>query len=170
LFAPLDSARTIHLTPLAIRDNQLTISAVTLDNMPFTDFDPIARELYLDPNVGGHFTVIYQAMPVSIADQGNPENPGTFILHQNYPNPFNPSTTIPFTLARSAEISLKIYNTLGQEVRALFNGRKDNGQYTLPWDGRDNLGRLVASGIYFCKLSASGAENLTLTRKMILIK
>jgi mannose/cellobiose epimerase-like protein (N-acyl-D-glucosamine 2-epimerase family) len=170
LFSPLDSTRTIHLTPLAIRDNELTISAVTLDSMPYNNFDPIARELYLDPNVGGHFTVTYEAMPVSIADRGNPENPGTFILGQNYPNPFNPSTTIPFTLARSAVVSLKIYNALGQEVRTLLTGRKDAGQYTLQWDGRDNFGRSVASGIYFCQLSASSGENRTLTRKMILMK
>jgi len=50
------------------------------------------------------------------------------------------------------------------------NGRKDAGQYKLQWDGKDNFGRSVASGIYFYKLSVSGTENLTLTRKMILMK
>jgi serine protease len=96
--------------------------------------------------------------------------PDKFNLEQNYPNPFNPSTTIPFTLGKSANVSLKIFNIVGQEVRTLVNGHKDAGQYTLQWDSKDNFDRAVASGIYFYKLSVSGTENLTLTRKMILMK
>ena len=96
--------------------------------------------------------------------------PDKFNLEQNYPNPFNPSTNIPFTLAKSAEVSLKIFNIIGQEVRTLVNGQRQAGQYTLQWDGKDDFGRSVASGIYFYKLSVSGGENLTLTRKMILMK
>jgi serine protease len=96
--------------------------------------------------------------------------PDKFNLEQNYPNPFNPSTTIPFTLVKSGNVTLKIFNIIGQEVRTLVNGRKDAGQYQLQWDGKDDFGRSVASGIYFYKLSISGGENLTLTRKMILMK
>ena len=95
---------------------------------------------------------------------------GIILLWPSNPNPFNPSTTIPFTLAKSAEVSLKIFNIIGQEVRTLVNGQKQAGQYQLQWDGKDDFGRPVASGIYFYKLSVSGGENLTMTRKMILMK
>jgi serine protease len=113
-------------------------------------------------NLWNNFAVAIEPVTENIPDKFN--------LEQNYPNPFNPGTNIPFTLAKSAEVSLKIFNIIGQEVRTLVNGPKQAGQYHLLWDGKDDFGRSVASGIYFYKLSVSGGENLTLTRKMILMK
>lgn len=93
--------------------------------------------------------------------------PTVFTLSQNYPNPFNPSTTIEFSLAFGQEVSLKVINLLGETVCTLLDGQASAGPNTVTWDGTDDDGVDVASGIYFYRLSAS---EQTTTRKMMLIK
>jgi hypothetical protein len=93
--------------------------------------------------------------------------PEDFVLLQNYPNPFNPTTSIAYNIARTAEVKLSIYNLRGQEVRSLVNERKTVGSYTVKWDGRDQFGMAVVSGIYFYKLEAGGFVQ---TQKMLLVK
>ena len=97
-------------------------------------------------------------------------------LFQNYPNPFNPVTVISWQLARLAgatgqavgtEVELKIFNLLGQEVRTLVDERKEAGYHSTLWDGRDEAGNPVASGIYLYRLRAG--EYLS-CRKMVLLK
>ncbi|MFH1213852.1 MAG: T9SS type A sorting domain-containing protein [Candidatus Neomarinimicrobiota bacterium] len=80
--------------------------------------------------------------------------PSTIELAQNYPNPFSGSTLIRYQTAKSAEVSIKIYNLLGQEVRELKSPSHAAGVYGLTWDGKDNYSKLVASGIYFYQLQA----------------
>ena len=94
-------------------------------------------------------------------------SPESFELRQNYPNPFNPSTTIHFRIPQDETVEVKIYNTLGQEVRALTSQRFAAGSHSLVWDGKDNQGSAVASGIYLYKFTAG---KFTQTRKMNLIK
>jgi hypothetical protein len=92
--------------------------------------------------------------------------PNEFRLFQNYPNPFNPSTTIPYYLARSSQVLLRVYNVLGLEVAILVNGRQEAGSYTVPFDinkGTFNL----SSGVYFYRLEAGSFVS---TKKLILIK
>jgi hypothetical protein len=87
---------------------------------------------------------------------------------QNYPNPFNPTTNISFELEREGvDYKLDIYNSRGQLVRSLHNGYLAAGQHRLSWDGRDENGTGVSSGVYFFRLSNS-TENQT--RKMVLMK
>ena len=93
--------------------------------------------------------------------------PEEFALSQNYPNPFNPSTTIEYALPLPARVSLRIYNLLGREVAALVNDWQDMGYHEIVWQGRDQAGRSVASGVYFAVLHADGH---ILTRKMLLLK
>ncbi len=100
--------------------------------------------------------------------------PFTFRLGQNYPNPFNPSTTIPFQVNGSRFIvhapvrtTLKIYNVLGQLVRILEDGEKLSGNYQVIWDGKDQRGKEVSSGIYFYQLKAGDYKE---TRKMSLLR
>jgi len=95
--------------------------------------------------------------------------PTRFALSQNYPNPFNPRTIIEFynPQARPAKVTLEVFNILGQRVRLLFDGSAMPGLNRLEWDGRDDLGQTVASGIYFYRLESSTE---TLTRKMVLLK
>src|SRR5262249_9804888 len=88
-------------------------------------------------------------------------------LAQNYPNPFNPQTTIAFSIATRAATHLAIYDVNGALVRTLANEMRAAGPYRITWDGRDDGGRVVASGVYFYKLSAGG---FTQTKKMVLLK
>jgi len=91
-----------------------------------------------------------------------------FNLKQNHPNPFNPSTTISFSLKQnSPALELNIYNLKGQKVKNLFSGKLEKGDHSLVWDGKDESGLGVGSGIYFYRLS--DGKN-TQQRKMILMK
>jgi hypothetical protein len=91
-------------------------------------------------------------------------------LRGNYPNPFNPITTLQFTVdsaTTSQHVTIDIYNIRGQLVRSLINGEFTTGDYTVIWNGTDDNGRGVSSGIYFYKMTT---ENYSATRKMILMK
>ncbi|MCH7549348.1 MAG: T9SS type A sorting domain-containing protein [Candidatus Krumholzibacteriota bacterium] len=90
-------------------------------------------------------------------------------LHQNYPNPFNPATTIQFSIAKRGHVTLRVYNVSGQLVRTLVDDdmAPRAGSYAVEWDGRNDDGVRVASGIYFYRVTATGFVN---TRKMVLLK
>lgn len=90
-----------------------------------------------------------------------------FQLHQNYPNPFNPETNISFTLKSGGNISIEIYNFLGEKVNEIFNGYSYSGTHTLKWNGTDSEGKDVPTGIYFYRLSTN--QNFV-TKKMLLLK
>jgi len=107
--------------------------------------------------------------PAGLTLNTNPDGivASTFALKQNYPNPFNPSTEISFNLDEIADINLSIFNMLGQKVRTLTNGTKPAGVHTLEWDGRDEMGQRVSTGIYLYTLS-NGSK--TITKKMALMK
>ncbi len=93
--------------------------------------------------------------------------PRTFSLYQNYPNPFNPSTVIAFELARNGEITLRVFDVLGRRVRTLAKGRMTAGRHTMVWDGRDDAGRPVSSGVYVYRLQS---ERMLQSRKMLLLR
>ena len=98
--------------------------------------------------------------------------PGEFTLQQNYPNPFNPSTIIRFTISsveqNSARVSLRIFNVLGQEVRTLLdNAPARAGAYELTWDGRDDSGRTLASGVYLYQLTVGSVAQ---TKRMVFMQ
>ncbi len=99
---------------------------------------------------------------------GAEENtPLSFSLHQNFPNPFNSATIIGYTIAENSKVSLAIYNVMGQEVRTLVDNKQLSGYYSVIWDGRDNAGRVVSSGIYIYRLQTSGEVK---SKKMLLLK
>ena len=93
--------------------------------------------------------------------------PGEYQLEQNYPNPFNPSTTIAYHLPDPGNVVLKIYDGLGHEVRTLISTRQQAGTHSVLWDGSNNLGIKVSSGIFIYQLQAG---DFTETRKLILQK
>jgi hypothetical protein len=97
--------------------------------------------------------------------------PKAFALGQNYPNPFNPSTTIaydiPDTETSAVSVQLKVYNVRGQVVKALVDEAKDAGHYVVQWDGRNEKGETVSSGVYFYRIKAG---SFVTTRKMVLLK
>ncbi len=91
----------------------------------------------------------------------------TRMLNQNYPNPFNPETTISFDLPKAGPANLSIYNMKGQLVKTLVDTNLDFGKQSFVWNGTDNSGTNVSSGIYFYRLSTNGGVE---TRKMMLMK
>ena len=93
--------------------------------------------------------------------------PMDYALSQNYPNPFNPDTQIPYQLPENVDVSLIVYNTLGQQVRVLVNEKQDAGFYRMTWDGKDEIGRRVSSGIYLVRIEAGKFKQV---RKMVLLK
>jgi len=98
--------------------------------------------------------------------------PKEFALLQNYPNPFNPETWIPFKLANDVPVTISIYNAKGQRVRTLERGNKKAGVYTTKeraayWNGRDEVGQKVASGLYYYTIEAG---EFKATRRMLMVK
>jgi hypothetical protein len=130
----------------------------------------------LDQTVVGRVDVV-QAL---VADElGNVRNlmgthiadlrslPQEFSLGRNFPNPFNPETVLPFSLPESVDVRLVVFNVLGQEVRVLSNGRLEAGFHRIVWNGRDERGRELASGIYLTRMVAGDYVGIS---KMLLIK
>lgn len=105
--------------------------------------------------------------PTDVEDEEFSSPIGGFCLSQNYPNPFNPETQISFFLSERASVSLVVYNIFGQKVKGLISVILPAGSYKVTWDGTDDQGNRLASGVYFCRLSAG--EN-TSTSKMVLMK
>jgi len=103
----------------------------------------------------------------SVPVQTAAETPAVAVLAQNYPNPFNPSTTIKYDMKEKGLVTLKIYNVAGRLVRTLVNGVMDAGTYSLAWDGRNNTGADVASGIYFYKMET---KDFSQTKKMVMLR
>ncbi len=101
------------------------------------------------------------------SSNSTPQIPEKECLDQNYPNPFNPETTIRFGLSKSSKVNLNIYNIKGQLVKQLVNGSMDQGYHKVKWNGDDNNGRKVASGVYFYNLETPGKS---LAHKMLLLK
>ena len=92
---------------------------------------------------------------------------GEFALGQNYPNPFNPQTSISFHLKQSGKVSIRVYNILGQRVRDLVDGYYQNGEHKADWDGKDDNGKDVSTGIYFYQIKT---ENSIQAKKMVLLR
>lgn len=93
--------------------------------------------------------------------------PAAFKLSQNYPNPFNPSTMIEFELKKDAYTKLSVYNMLGQRVRNLVDQKQTAGRHLVQWDGMDENGKAVSSGIYFYRIEI---ESFSAAKKMLLIR
>ncbi|RMH72217.1 MAG: T9SS C-terminal target domain-containing protein [Gemmatimonadetes bacterium] len=101
-----------------------------------------------------------------------PENtsiavPAKVELGQNYPNPFNPFTSIKYSVPATDHVSLKVYNSSGQLVKVLVDGTQEASSYTVTWDGTDELGNSVNSGVYFYTLETN---NTSETKSMVLLK
>lgn len=101
-------------------------------------------------------------------DFENAPTPSSATLAQNYPNPFNPTTTINFTLAHSGAVQLKILNDLGIVVRVLMQEEKSAGAHTAIWDGRNDAGARLASGLYFYTLTLNKRE--VITKRLIMLQ
>ena len=93
--------------------------------------------------------------------------PDSYALLDNYPNPFNPETHVRFQLPEASHVTVRIFNTLGQEIRTLTNKQYEAGSHSVRWDSKDNQGNAVSSGVYLYKVQAG---TFTLVKKMTLLK
>jgi hypothetical protein len=116
-------------------------------------------------NIDGSYSfsyVLLSAVINTVQPAGTSTGPGQFVLMQNFPNPFNPSTSINFSLPKSTDVSLKIFNVIGNEVETLVSKRMNAGAHTVQWDAT-----VYSSGVYFYRLQAG---EFTETRKLVLLK
>jgi hypothetical protein len=93
--------------------------------------------------------------------------PTSYSLEQNFPNPFNPSTTISFAVPQTSNVTIEVYNSLGQKVRSLFSGKMEQGTNSVVWNARDDYGREVAAGAYLYRMTAGSYVQV---KKMMLVK
>ena len=104
--------------------------------------------------------------PAAVTAIQNGLGPQEFALFQSYPNPFNPTTRIQYTLAKAGQVSLKVYNLIGNQVGTLVNGYQEAGSYTVPFGSSKEVFGL-SSGVYFYRLEAGSFVS---TRKLVLVK
>jgi flagellar hook assembly protein FlgD len=101
-------------------------------------------------------------------DEGGADmTPSVSALEQNFPNPFNPSTKIALSVAEAGPVVLTIFDAAGRPVRTLVNQSMAIGRYERTWDGLDDSGRPVGSGVYFLRIEVAGRPE---TKKMVLLK
>jgi flagellar hook assembly protein FlgD len=112
-------------------------------------------------------TAYVSDQPVGVEGDNDGELPLTFDLKQNYPNPFNPSTIISYQVPQSELVNLEVYNALGQKVRTLVNEVQETGHYQIAWNGNNDSGTQLASGIYFYRISAGSFVKVM---KMVLLR
>jgi hypothetical protein len=126
----------------------------------------VTSDTYGEANSGA-WTMLSVSTTSGVGHDGDGLIPNRFSLAQNYPNPFNAGTNIGFAIEKGGQVNLTVCNLLGQTVRTLLNGYRDPGVYTEAWDGRDEHGTSVPSGIYFSRLIQNSQ---TQVRKMVLLK
>ncbi|RMF54335.1 MAG: T9SS C-terminal target domain-containing protein [Calditrichaeota bacterium] len=114
---------------------------------------------------------VYNGVLVGIEQEKIQTLPKQFSLRQNYPNPFNPVTNVEFGLPHGEWVTLKVYDLLGREVKTLVNRRLSAGYHTVQWDGTNDAGQPVASGVYLYRLTVGQASLSNVqTRKMVLLR
>lgn len=116
----------------------------------------------LDETVHNRMTLDFHAQ-----DAAANSVPGDYILGQNYPNPFNPSTTIELYLKQGTQVELSIFNVAGQRVRTLVDGYVGEGRHVYVWNGTDDIGRTMPSGVYFYRVVSTAFRE---TKKLVLLR
>ncbi|MBM4157267.1 MAG: T9SS type A sorting domain-containing protein [Ignavibacteria bacterium] len=120
---------------------------------------------------GGPGCTVLGSTVIGIKNNNITSNVTDFTLYQNFPNPFNPVTTISYQLPAPGYVEIKIYNINGQEIKTLINNNQKEGHYSVLWEGNDNYGSKVSSGVYFYRMTVkTNSQSVIKTRKMILIK
>ncbi len=156
--------------PIIPNDSKYTEYAIDMSDVP--GWTGTLKQLRIDPNKdvsSGSFSIDYiKILTVQTAvNDKSLQKPTYFWLAQNYPNPFNPTTTIYYSLGKSEDVTLAVYNVLGQKIRTLVDRRMTAGEHFCQWDGKDNFGRQMSSGIYFYNIKAGSFSK---TIKMIMMK
>ena len=136
--------------------------------------DPLERlELVLEGASGTPSLTLEEALVVDGAGRPLTEAyeetlPAAFSLEQNFPNPFNSSTVINFDVPQAADVAMEVYNLAGQKVAILVDGVRQAGSYQIQWDGKDDAGHDLASGVYMYRVRSDGVE--IATRKLLMLR
>ena len=150
-----------------------SLSKIVLDPTVLNTLDPEMLEAHLDILRAGNDGSLKYLQAITLLESVLAEmRPEKTVLLTNYPNPFNPETWIPYHLANASDVRISIYDTRGVVIRRLGLGHQREGYYTSRsrsayWDGRNEVGEHVATGIYFYQLQA---DNTSLLRKMVILK
>ncbi|MBI2420365.1 MAG: T9SS type A sorting domain-containing protein, partial [Ignavibacteriales bacterium] len=115
----------------------------------------------------GNYNEAHEITGIPLAVQDGRIIPAEFSLSANYPNPFNPTTTIAFALPVESDVTITIYNIMGERVKQIVNGHEQAGFYSVVWDGRNDYSNIVASGVYIYSMKAGKYQA---TRKLTFIK
>lgn len=142
LFTPIGLTQTY----LVINHNNGTQTSINVSEIRKFTFD--------------NFSSIQDTKKISLLNK-------PFSIFQNFPNPFNPTTTIKYELSESGFIDITIFNIKGQHIKTLFSSKQTNGTYHLEWNGRNENGTQVPTGIYLYQIKCN---NKIITKKMTLIK
>ncbi len=124
----------------------------------------VSAILYVDSSGGLYFDA---SSFTAVEDEVEDKPIRRFSLDQNYPNPFNPTTKIEFVLSKSGQVRIDIFNILGEKVKTLMDQHLKAGRQLVEWDGKDESGEEVASGVYFYRLQT---KDFTQTKKMVLMR
>ncbi len=169
----------LHQTTPISEDNASVSQAITYCHQLIADSDPANDETAKDiaDQINNGLLVASGVIPLTtpnIAYKGTgdqeaqtPSAPKEFSLSQNYPNPFNPICEIAYVLPTDCQVTLSIYNILGQKVRVLLDEYQSAGDKSVKWDGKDDQGQEVTSGVYFYRIQAG---DFVQSRKMVLMK
>jgi hypothetical protein len=142
---------------------------VTVDKVDYSSTSTTASPTY-DPTTGAAVnSTVSMSVDAVVTDApaNQPTVPTNYVLAQNYPNPFNPTTQILFAIPQNERVALSIYNVLGQRIATLVDGLLTQGSHVVTWNGRDNRGMQLPSGVYFYTLKASG---FTASKRMLMLK
>jgi parallel beta-helix repeat protein len=168
-----------------VPDTNKIVEIIPKDSSVFQDYDFVLGKSYYYRvsawDMTGHqsnYSDEIEVLATSVDEytEEGPPLPRMYQLRQNYPNPFNPTTAIVYYLPdvgyQPAEVEIIIYNLLGQRVRILVKERQYPGEHRVTWDGKDDAGKDLASGIYFYRLIFSGTDlsPLVKPKKMVLIR
>lgn len=183
-----NEARTvvIGMIPMVYGDNSdLAVGSGAIAQLVFSVVDPSIEEFEISPTTmdrPSHSLMLVYSDSKSAIDmapefgtinvsvtKGNPDDlvPPDFKLAQNSPNPFNPTTGIDYALPKATNVRLDVFNVLGQQVRTLVNEFQDAGHHSIIWDGLNNSGSSVATGVYFYRLTT---DEHHATKKMLMLK
>jgi len=146
--------------------------AIVSDSLSNYKYNVLAGQTATEPFIGNQYQGSSGIIPgintiSSIDDSDKDLIIKEFILYQNYPNPFNPVTTIRYQIPKTTQVSINVYNVLGQKVKELVSKNQTAGIYEVNWDGRNISGIELASGMYFFHMHADEFVNI---KKMIYMK
>ena len=166
----------INISPATDKEMDFAIQDFNVTNGTAIRTSDAQNGSVIDSNYNGMTAMIFPAHSITTlsfsgstetaVDKESKKSNG-FLLSQNHPNPFNPFTTISYTLAEDAFVTLKIYNVLGKKVRTLVNSNQKKGEYSFVWNTKDDFNETVSSGIYFYCLET---YNMSLQKKMVLLR